>query len=160
MNIRIIVPVLFIVCVVVACAGCTGTQGTQPAGGSGSAGSAGSAATAPGSSLAPGPTDAMPDNIAVVVNVGEKDYTGSIPVIFQGGLGQVNVKKIDVKLTRTDGSTQTLTLGTSKGDEVDLDGTRGTGSLQGQPDRVEVWVTMYNGVTYKTVDVTREYRTR
>ena len=75
-------------------------------------------------------------------------------------MGQVNVKRIDVTLTRTDGTTQTYTLGFNKGAEVDLAGTRGTGSLQGQPDRVEVWVTMNNGQTYKTVDVIREYRTR
>jgi hypothetical protein len=102
----------------------------------------------------------MPANIAVVVDVAEKEYTGTIPVTFQGGQGQVNVKRIDVKLTRTDGTTQSLTLGSNKGDYVNLDGTRGSGSLEGQPDRVEVWVTMNNGQTYKTVDVIRNYRSR
>jgi hypothetical protein len=96
----------------------------------------------------------------VTVNVGEKDYLGAIPVIFQGGLGQVNVKRIDLKLTRPDGTTQTATLGTKKGDEVDLDGTRGSGSLSGQPDRVEVWVTTNSGQTYKIIDKLVEYRTR
>jgi hypothetical protein len=72
----------------------------------------------------------------------------------------IHVKKIDVKLTRTDGSTQTTTLGTNKGDEVDLQGTRGELSATGQIDRVEVWVSMDNGDTYKTNDALREYRTR
>ena len=96
----------------------------------------------------------------VTIDVGEKDYLGIIPVIFQGGLGQIHVKKIDVKLTRTDGSVQTATLGSNKGDEVDLQGTRGSGSERGLTDRVEVWVTMDNGQTYKTNDDLREYRTR
>ena len=59
-------------------------------------------------------------------------------------------------MTRTDGTTQTYNLGSNKGAEVDLAGAEENGSLQGQPDRVEVWVTMNNGQTYKTVDVTRE----
>jgi hypothetical protein len=96
----------------------------------------------------------------VIVDVGEKDYLGIIPVIFQGGMGMIHVKKIDVKLTRADGTTQMANLGTKKGDVVDLDGTRGSGSERGQIDRVEVWVTMDNGQTYKTNDDLREYRTR
>lgn len=157
MKIRLIVPILVLVCIVTAFAGCTSSTGTQPAG-SGAAGTA--SATSGSASLSPGPTDVMPENIAVTVTVGEKEYTGAIPVTFQGGKGQVNVRKIDVKLTRTDGTTQTLSLGKNKGDEVTLEGTRGSGNIKGQPDRVEVWVSMNNGQTYKTVDVTREYRTR
>ena len=79
---------------------------------------------------------------------------------IQGGLGQVNVKRIDVKLTRTDGTTQTGTLGTKKGDTFELDGTRGSGTLSGQPDRVEVWVITNAGQTYKVVDKIVPYRTR
>jgi hypothetical protein len=152
-----IIFVLICFCAIAAFAGCTNSSGTQSTGVSGASGSA---PPTSGASLTPGSTDVMPANIAVVVDVGEKDYTGMIPVIFQGGLGQVNVKRIDVTLTRTDGTTQTATLDSNKGAEVDLAGTRGTGSLEGQPDRVEVWVTMNNGQTYKTVDVTRVYRSR
>jgi len=96
----------------------------------------------------------------VKVDVGEKDYLGKIPVIFQGGIGMIHVKKIDVKLTRADGTLQTATIGNKKGDQVELDGTRGEGSLRGPIDRVEVWVTMDNGQTYKTNDELREYRSR
>jgi len=102
----------------------------------------------------------MPENIAVTVTVGEKDYLGKIPVTFDGGQGQVNVKSITCTLTRADGTTQTVTLGSNKGDQVKLDGTRGSGSLNGQADRVQVSVTMNNGQTYKIADVLREYRTR
>jgi hypothetical protein len=102
----------------------------------------------------------MPEYTAVIVDIGEKDYLGTIPVIFEGGKGQAATKKIDVKLTRADGSVQTATIGTRKGDDVELQGTRGSGSERGQADRVEVWVTMNTGQTYKIADVLREYRSR
>lgn len=113
-----------------------------------------------GGSLSTEPTDAIPSYNMVKIDVGEKDYLGIIPVIFQGGIGMIHVKKIDVKLTRTDGSVQTATVGTKKGDEVELQGTRGEGSARGLFDRIEVWVTMDNGERYKTNDELREYRTR
>jgi hypothetical protein len=156
MKHRVIVPVLFL-CILIALAGCTSPQGTPP---SGTGSAAGTPAGTGGASLVPGPTDTMPDYSAVTVDVGEKDYLGKIPVIFQGGKGQINTKKIDVKLTRADGSVQTATVGTNKGDETELQGTRGSGSERGQADRVEVWVTMNSGQTYKIVDVLREYRSR
>jgi hypothetical protein len=145
-----------LVCLAVAVAGCTGsTSGAQTGSGSSSASSGSSS-----SGLTTSPTDAMPANIAVTVTVDEKDYLGKIPVTFDGGQGQVNVKSITCTLTRADGTTQTTTLGSNKGDQVKLDGTRGSGSLTGQADRVQVSVTMNNGQTYKIADVLREYRTR
>jgi len=146
---------IFLICAAIAVTGCTSSSGSSAVPAAGSSGTSTGA-----SSLVTQATDAIPDYNSVTVDVGEKDYLGKIPVIFQGGKGQISVKKIDVKLTRTDGSTQTATVGINKGDEFDLDGTRGTGSLQGQPDRVEVWVTMNSGTTYKVADVIREYRTR
>jgi len=111
-------------------------------------------------SLSPQPTDAMPANIAVSVTVGEKDYLGNIPVTFNGGPGQGNVQSLRVTLTRVDGSTETESLGSNKGDTVSLSGTRGTGSNAGESDRVEVWVSMNNGQTYKIADTLRQYRSR
>jgi len=75
-------------------------------------------------------------------------------------MGMNSVKKVDIKLKAADGTIQTTTVGTKKGDEVDLQGTRGTGSERGQTDRVEVWVTTNQVQTYKIVDVQREYRSR
>ena len=150
--------ILIIFCAMIAFAGCTGTQispgttTTTPAPGAGKPATSGNLVTSP--------TDTMPDYAAVTIDVGEKDYLGNIPVTFQGGMGQINVKQVNVKLTRTDGTTQTKTLGTNKGDIVNLDGTRGSGSLSGQPDRVEVWVITNGGQTYKIVDKLVEYRTR
>jgi hypothetical protein len=157
MKTRHVLSLVLLICAAIAIAGCTGSP-TTPSPSTGSAAAAGTSSGA--GALVTQPTDAIPDYLAVTVDVGEKDYLGKIPVTFQGGMGQVSVKKIDVKLTRTDGSTQSATVGINKGDTVELDGTRGSGSLQGQPDRVEVWVTMNSGNIYKVADVIREYRTR
>ncbi|MDD1701846.1 MAG: hypothetical protein LUQ31_02550 [Methanoregula sp.] len=152
-----VITFIFLLCVAVAVAGCTSSTTSQSGSSSSSTSSSGSSS---GSGLTPTATDVMPDNIAVTVTVGEKDYLGKIPVTFDGGQGQVNVKTITITLTKADGSTQTATLGSDKGTTVKLDGTRGEGSLSGQADRVQVAVTMNNGQTYKIVDVLREYRTR
>ena len=148
---------LIILSAMIIFAGCTGTQTppvTTPAPGSG-------AGTGQGmGSLVTSPTDAMPDYSLVSVTVGEKDYMGTIPVTFDGGKGMSAATRVDVQLTRADGSVQTATIGTKKGDEVELSGTRGSGSERGQADRVEVWVTMNTGQKYKVADVLREYRSR
>jgi len=157
MKASTILVLIALVCGAVAFAGCTssssGSSGT-PAGGNAAASSAS------GATLTTSPTDVMPDNIAVTVSVGEKDYLGNIPVTFNGGQGQINVNTIQVVLTRTDGTTQTANLASNAGATVTLAGTRGTGSYAGQFDRVEVFVTMNNGLTYKVADVLRQYRSR
>jgi hypothetical protein len=161
MQFRIWAIIIIILCGAIITAGCTGIK-TSPSAttpGSGTTGSpSGSGATA--GTLTPGPTDALPPENVVTVDVSEKDYLGIITVTFQGGLGMNSIKKVDVKLTRADGSTQEATVGTKKGDEVELQGTRGTGSERGPSDRVEVWVTTNQVQTYKIVDVLREYRSR
>jgi hypothetical protein len=144
---------MFLICGVVAVAGCTSSQSSTTT-------TSTSSGTTASSSLTTAPTDVMPANIAVTVTVGEKDYLGQIPVTFDGGQGQDNVHTITVTLTRFDGSTQTETLGSDKGDTITLAGTRGSGSLSGQSDRVQVAVTMNNGITYNVADVLREYRSR
>jgi hypothetical protein len=155
------IPALIFLCVAIAMAGCTGSQTSPAATTPGS----GIPATTVGSGVPVGtlttvPTDVLPGFNMVTVDVGEKDYLGIIPVTFQGGSGMNSIKKVEIKLTRADGSTQTATVGTKKGDEVELQGTRGSGSERGQVDRIEVWVTTNQAQTYRIVDVLREYRTR
>jgi hypothetical protein len=155
------IPALIFLCVAIALAGCTGSQ-TSPATttpGSGIPATTGGSG-APVGTLTTVPTDVLPGFNMVTVDVGEKDYLGSIPVTFQGGSGMNSIKKVEIKLTRADGSTQTAMVGTKKGDEVELQGTRGAGSERGQVDRVEVWVTTNQAQTYRIVDVLREYRSR
>jgi len=155
------IPALIFLCVAIAMAGCTGSQ-TSPAASTPGSGipatTAGSGA--PVGTLTTVPTDVLPGFNMVTVDVGEKDYLGIIPVTFQGGSGMNSIKKVEIKLTRADDSTQTATVGTKKGEEVELQGTRGAGSERGQVDRIEVWVTTNQAQTYRIVDVLREYRSR
>jgi len=151
MKASMILVLIALVCGAVALAGCTSSQTASSGSTSGSSSAA---------ALTTSPTDVMPSNIAVTVTVGEKDYLGNIPVTFNGGAGQINVNTIKVVLTKVDGTTQTATLGSGAGNTVNLAGTRGTGSYAGESDRVEVFVTMNNGQTYKVADVLRQYRSR
>ncbi|PKL70504.1 MAG: hypothetical protein CVV30_03895 [Methanomicrobiales archaeon HGW-Methanomicrobiales-1] len=151
MKNRIILSLVFLICIALAIAGCTGTQTTSAASPTGTTtGSSGSSAAG---NLAVSPTDAVPDYNMVTVDVGEKDYLGNIPVIFQGGMGQIHVKKIDVTLYRSDGQIKTATIGINKGDQAELEGTK-------QTDRVVVRVSMDNGQSFTINDVQSPYRTR
>jgi hypothetical protein len=157
-----LVSILFtfiLVVALLAVAGCTSTPsngGTPTAVGTSNPAtgtSSGPSGVTGAGNLVPSPTDTVADYNMVTVDVGEKDYLGSIPVIFQGGMGQIHVTKIDVTLYTADGQTITQTLGIKKGDEVDLKGTK-------QTDRVVVYVTFDNGQRLKTNDAMSAYRTR
>jgi hypothetical protein len=155
MQYRVTFSIIILLCAALVIAGCTGTQNAPaapaaPAAGSG-AGSSGTPASA--GNMVVSPTDAVPDYNMVTADVGEKDYLGNIPVIFQGGMGQIHVKKIDVTLYRSDGQVRTATIGTKKGDQVELEGTK-------QTDRVVVRVSMDNGQSYTINDLMSSYRTR
>jgi len=58
-----------------------------------------------------------------------------------------------VTLYRSDGQVKTATIGTKKGDQAELEGTK-------QTDRVVVRVSMDNGQSYTIKDVLSPYRTR
>ena len=143
---------------IVAIAGCTSAN--SPSSTSSGASTPASGTQSASSTLTTSPTDVMPADIAVTVTVGEKDYLGNIPVTFNGGPGQINVHSIQVVLTRVDGTTDTESLTSNQGSTVTLAGTRGSGSLAGQSDRVQVYVSMNNGITYKIADELRQYRSR
>ncbi len=160
MQFRVMLVIMVVLCGALASAGCTFSKTSPAAPTPGSGTPARTQTGVAGSALTTVPTDVIPSYNMVIVDVGEKDYLGKIPVIFQGGIGMIHVKKIDAKLTRADGTVQTATIGIRKGDQIELDGTRGEGPLRGPVDRIEVWVTMDNGLIYKTNDELREYRTR
>jgi len=144
---------IVLLCSALAMAGCTGTP-ASPAATTPPSGTPAGSGTTPASSgviLTTVPTDIVPSYNQVTIDVGLKDYLGNIEVIYQGGMGQIHVKKISAKITRADGKTQTVLLENKKGFTVELEGTK-------QTDRVEIWVDMDNGQTYKTNDVLREYR--
>jgi hypothetical protein len=147
------VIMIVLLCSALAIAGCTGTPAspaaTTPA--SGTPVGSGTTPASSGALLTTVPTDIVPGTNQVTVDVGVKDYLGNIEVIYQGGMGQIHVKKISAKITRADGQTQTKPLENKKGSIIELEGTK-------QTDRVEVWVDMDNGQTYKINDVLRDYR--
>lgn len=143
---------MILICAALAIAGCTGTQNPSAAPFAGS-GTSPTGTPASAGNMVVSPTDAVPEYNFVKADVGEKDYLGNIPVIFQGGMGQIHVKKIDVTLYRSDGQVKTATIGIKKGDQVELEGTK-------QTDRVVVRVSMDNGDSYTINDVLSPYRTR
>ncbi len=157
---KILFITLLLVALLVAASGCTGTKTPTTTATTTATGGTQSQQTSAVVTLTTGPLDTMPSNQLVTVDVGQKEYNGEITVTFQGGYGQSSTSKVVAKLTRIDGTTDTKTIGTNKGDSVTFSGTRGTGFLEGQGDRIEVSVTMNNGKTYKIVDVIREYRSR
>jgi len=124
MQYKITVTAIILLCMVMAFAGCTVPAGT----GSGSSGTGrrhllvwcSIGCRQPGAS----PTDVVPDQNLVTINIGEKDYLGNIPVTFEGGMGQIHVTKIEVTLYRSDGQVKNDTIKTNKGENVDLEGTK------------------------------------
>jgi hypothetical protein len=102
----------------------------------------------------PEPTQTLPSGQGVTLQVDQKDpIYDTITVVFAGGEGQIAVTNIIVTVTLSDGKTETKQLSPIKGEEVRFQGTRGT-------DRVEAWVTLNTGKTYKTVDTLLPHRTR
>lgn len=102
----------------------------------------------------PGPTMTLPPGQSVVIQVNEKDTSyATISVVFSGGEAQVATKDILVRVTRPDGEVLIGHLRPVKGDELVLQGSRDT-------DRIEVFVTLNSGVTYKVIDRLLPYRTR
>jgi hypothetical protein len=153
MQIRCAIPVIIMVSLAALLAGCTGVQnipGAAPPGTS----SGSSFTTAPAAdNLVISPTDVVPSQNAITMTVKDKDYLGNIDVVFDGGTGQIHVKKIDVTLYRSDGQVKTASIGTKKEDNVVLEGTK-------QTDRVVVYVSFDNGDRKKVTDVLSPYRTR
>jgi hypothetical protein len=149
MQYKITIPVIVLLCAAIVFAGCTGTQSSSGTTTSASGSYAGSASAA--DNLVPSPTDIVPDNNAVTVTVKQKEYDGTIHVVFDGGKGQNLVSSIDVTLYTSDGQVVTAKIGKNKEDEVILQGTK-------QTDRVVVYVSEMNGQRYKVADELSLYR--
>ncbi len=91
------------------------------------------------------PVSQPPDELSVAVSADKDPVYGTITVTFDGGLGQDLIQSMEVRADLSDGQIIEMPLGTGKGDEVDINGTRGT-------DRVQVAVTFMNGDSYKILD--------
>ncbi len=101
------------------------------------------------------PTDVSlpPQRFATDIRIDKDRVYSTITVTFVGGAGQVFVKDILVRVTRSDGLKEIAHIPFKDqipvGASVDLPGTKGS-------DRVEVYVTI-NGVTYKIRDENAVY---
>jgi len=99
-------------------------------------------------SLVPEPTDVIPPTYSVTVQVIKNTIATdpSITVTFEGGQGLAFVESMNAQVIRSDGKVEEQTLENPQmGSEIVLSGTTGT-------DRVLVYVTIANGVTYKIFD--------
>jgi hypothetical protein len=153
MQIKTIILITGLLCVLLAFAGCTGTQNSAVTPVPATSAIAGpSAVVTVGADLVPSPTDSIIEANKVNVNV-EKDYLGNVIVTFQGGSGLQMVNKIDVTLNRADGVVKTDVVGIKVDDTATLEGTKNT-------DRVMVFVTMKDGKRYKIIDNLVPYRAR
>lgn len=104
----------------------------------------------------PGPTETLQSNWAVSVQVQSNGQAINPQVIytFNGGMGMNLIPKIDVMLTRSDGTVETgnFTQPMSIGQTVSLPGTTGNN------DRAEVWVITPQGDRVKIVDTYVPFR--
>ena len=111
--------------------------------------------TTAANSLVPSPTDVVPDSQAVTVSVEKAGtYSMTIMTTFNGGKGLMSVARMDVRVTKPDGTV--VTQGIDKpgmGAIVEIEGTKGA-------DRTEVIMTMKSGSVYKVYDQLVPYKTR
>lgn len=143
MQIKTIILITSLLCVLLATAGCTGTSPVAPQG-TVTAVTQAVPATSPTPDLVVSPTDSIIEANNVIINV-DKDYLANVIVTFQGGNGLKQVNKIEVTLIRTDGLTKTADVGTTIGSVATLEGTKNA-------DRIMVYVTMKDGKKYKVID--------
>jgi hypothetical protein len=103
-------------------------------------------------SLVPGPTQVPPDNLLVYFQVERDPLTRIVSVQYMGGKGQMGVRDVFVRLTRSDGQVLTETFKPAQvGSGVELQGTE-------KEDRVEVIVHYFTGDEYKVIDQVFEYK--
>lgn len=139
----------------------TGTPSTPPATQTATPGSGSPAATSGGGTaqagtvpLVAGPTDSLPSDRTLIIDVERDAISRNIIVTFQGGNGQYGVRELVITLTRSDGTTETKTMSRlERGNSITLSGSD-------KENRVEVTANFYNGETYKVVDKVFEYKKR
>lgn len=105
-------------------------------------------------SLAPGPTQTLPPQYYVEVQVEKQNQEGvpTITVTFRGGTGMAFTEQVNIRVTRSDGIVETAAMDKPKvGDERNLKGTI-------YDDRVEVSVFLATGDSYTIYDALVPYQ--
>jgi hypothetical protein len=105
-------------------------------------------------SLVPGPTQEPPENLMVFFQAERDPRSELVTVQYMGGKGQMGVREVFVRLTRSDGQVLTDSFKPIQiGSGVELQGTEKT-------DRLEVIVRYYTGDEYVFIDKLFEYKIR
>ncbi len=91
------------------------------------------------------PTDTVPPNTEVTVQVAKSPITQDISVIFSGGPGQNVLKELEIRVSRSDGQVLTANLVPRQQSEATISGSKGD-------DRVEVFAVYYSGQKYRIFD--------
>ena len=163
MNKTLVIISALVLCAVLAlAAGCT-QPATPPATPTLTPTGTTAVATPPASStpvsLTPGPTQTLPENwnVEIQVQSNGEAVDPQITVSCQGGKGLNFVQQIDVKVTRSDGVVETdvITKPLYKGKSVSLKST----TVPGYRDRAEVWATTPQGDKVKIFDAYVPFRT-
>ena len=103
--------------------------------------------------LQPQPTDVIPTQKYVEVQVDKDPIYGTITVIFRGGKGQYAVTTLTVKATLATGEMHIQDLAPEVNKEAEFPGTTGS-------DRVEVTAFFNDGTSYKIYDGSLALRPR
>jgi hypothetical protein len=110
-------------------------------------------------SLTPGPTQTLPENwnIEIEVKSNGESINPLIITTFRGGKGLNFIQQIDVKVTRSDGKVETgsITKPLFVGKTLELAST----TAPGYKDRAEVWATTPQGDKVKIFDDYIPFRT-
>lgn len=160
MDNRIIFLPLLTLAVLLAAAGCSSPE--QPVATPAPATVPVTETTAPPTTLPttkastdPGPVDTLPQEWPLSVTVEKSgNFSRTIITRFDGGKGLTFASRMDIRVTYPDGTV--LTDGITKpkmGDTVEIMGSTGT-------DRVEVFMLMASGNTYKIIDRQVPYKGR
>lgn len=106
-------------------------------------------------STEPGPVDTMPPGWDLSVTVEKSGlYSRTIITHFDGGKGLTYTTRMEVRVTYPDGTVHTDGITKPKmGDTLEIMGTDGT-------DRVEVFMLMASGATYKIIDQQMPFKGR
>jgi RNA polymerase subunit RPABC4/transcription elongation factor Spt4 len=106
----------------------------------------------PATLLTPGPTQVPPENLRVYFQAERNPTNRIVTVSFMGGKGQVGVRDVFVRLTRSDGQVLTGTFKPLQaGGGIELQGTE-------KVDRIEVIVNYHTGAAYTVIDRTFEWK--
>jgi hypothetical protein len=160
-KIVMITAVLVLGMVLVLAAGCTQTAPPVTPTPSPTATTAAATPTASSTpaSLTPGPTQTLPENwnIEVEVKSNGESINPQIIVTNRGGKGLIFIQQIDVTVTRSDGIVETgkIVKPLKVGDSVSLAST----TAPGYRDRAEVWATTPQGEKVKIFDAYVPFRT-